>query len=89
MAFQRSLTSVQTSYLLTDLANGMTKVEVAVKYGISIRSVYRRLELNNGKRKLKPCGTVAAYKRHLKHKEVPCMPCNTANTRYVRTGEYV
>lgn len=30
-------------------------------------------------RKLKPCGTYAAYIRHLKHNEKPCDPCTLAN----------
>ncbi|MDB5716457.1 MAG: hypothetical protein JWO15_3854 [Sphingomonadales bacterium] len=27
---------------------------------------------------LKPCGTEAAYRRHLRHDEEPCNPCRTA-----------
>lgn len=30
-------------------------------------------------RKLKPCGTYAAYARHLRNGEKPCGPCNAAN----------
>lgn len=30
-------------------------------------------------RKLKPCGTQAAYLRHIKRKEKPCEPCVLAN----------
>lgn len=30
-------------------------------------------------RQLKPCGTYAAYARHLKHNEKPCEPCTEAN----------
>lgn len=29
-------------------------------------------------RELKPCGTHAAYKRHLRNKEEPCEPCRQA-----------
>jgi len=32
----------------------------------------------------RPCGTVAAYKRHLRHNEHPCMACRTANATYHR-----
>ena len=28
--------------------------------------------------KLQPCGTPAAYRRHLDHGEVPCWPCTEA-----------
>jgi len=31
-------------------------------------------------RKLKPCGTLAAYKRHLRMGEKPCDACTSANT---------
>jgi hypothetical protein len=30
---------------------------------------------------LMPCGTVAAYKRHLRYHQVPCQPCADANAR--------
>jgi hypothetical protein len=30
-------------------------------------------------RPLKPCGTRAAYQRHLAHREVPCEACTEAN----------
>jgi hypothetical protein len=30
-------------------------------------------------RPLKPCGTRAAYQRHLKNREVPCQACTEAN----------
>jgi len=32
-------------------------------------------------RELKPCGTTAAYQRHLRHREVPCGPCVEARRR--------
>ncbi len=31
-----------------------------------------------------PCGTVAAYKRHLRHHEAPCDPCRAAWAEYQR-----
>lgn len=33
-------------------------------------------------RDLAPCGTYAAYVRHLRHGQTPCRPCTQANTRY-------
>lgn len=30
-------------------------------------------------RVLQPCGSFAAYKRHLRHKEIPCEPCKQAS----------
>jgi WhiB family redox-sensing transcriptional regulator len=32
-----------------------------------------------------PCGTRAAYKRHLRKSEDPCERCSDANTAYIRT----
>lgn len=36
------------------------------------------------RRPVKPCGTDAAYKRHLKNDEVPCGPCTDAHATAVR-----
>jgi hypothetical protein len=33
---------------------------------------------------LQPCGTVAAYKRHLYNQQEPCRACRTANHAYER-----
>lgn len=35
-------------------------------------------------RELKPCGTVAAYHRHLRHNETPCDACRQARSEYHR-----
>jgi len=32
---------------------------------------------------LKPCGTQAAYKRHLAYREVPCQACVIANRNHI------
>jgi WhiB family redox-sensing transcriptional regulator len=32
-------------------------------------------------RQLQPCGTVAAYRRHIAHGERPCTPCRAAESR--------
>jgi hypothetical protein len=39
-------------------------------------------------RSLAPHGTVAAYKRHLRHHEEPCVPCRDAK-RDARRAEYL
>lgn len=36
----------------------------------------------------KPCGTDAAYKRHLYHREVPCDACHRAHRAYDDAQEY-
>ena len=35
-------------------------------------------------RSLKPCGTHAAYKRHMAHFQVPCKACKEANRVWIR-----
>ena len=35
---------------------------------------------------MKPCGTLAAYTRHIKRRELPCQPCKDANAQ--RRREY-
>lgn len=35
-------------------------------------------------RTLKPCGTEAAYQRHLKAREAPCEPCRGAHRKMTR-----
>jgi hypothetical protein len=32
----------------------------------------------------KPCGTIAAYKRHLRHGDTPCDRCKAANATWHR-----
>jgi hypothetical protein len=37
-------------------------------------------------RKLRPCGTQSAYRRHLNRGEEPCAPCKAANTARTNPG---
>ena len=37
-------------------------------------------------RKLRPCGTQSAYRRHLNRGEVPCAECRAANTARTNPG---
>jgi hypothetical protein len=81
--------------LLVDYSDGFKLIELAPRYGVSVRTVNRILAdaevpyARNHKRKrkrpakrkreLKPCGTRAAYRRHLRKGEYPCIPCLDAN----------
>lgn len=38
----------------------------------------------HGPKPTAPCGTVSAYKRHLRHQEAPCGPCRAAWAEYHR-----
>lgn len=91
MTFQSSLTPLQTARMITDIANGLDKQAAAKKYGISLRTVYRKLKAAdyyappgiNTKyliRQLKPCGTNAAYMRHKRKGEIPCTACLAAHS---------
>lgn len=81
----RKLTSTTAARLAADIARGMTKPEAAAKYGVSVRTVYRTLRRDDDRpgprAKLKPCGTTAAYRRHLKAGE-RCVECSEANAVY-------
>jgi hypothetical protein len=37
-----------------------------------------------GRRPVQPCGTLAAYRRHLDKGEEPCAECRAANAEYSR-----
>jgi len=39
---------------------------------------------DGARRELKPCGTEAAYKRHLRERTIPCQPCTIAHAANVR-----
>lgn len=86
----KRLTPYQAAQLASDIANGMTKVEAAAKYGISRTTVFRTLkrgELKPGPpkqpKKLKPCGTNAAYQRHRKKGE-RCWKCSEAHAKEIK-----
>jgi len=38
--------------------------------------------------RLKPCGTIAAYKRHRNHGEQPCRACMDAHNAYQLVRKY-
>lgn len=67
-----------------DLANGRSVKEVADKFGVSVRTIYR-LMTDPGvqqPRVLHPCGTNAAYHRHRRSGERPCVGCVEAHAAY-------
>lgn len=45
---------------------------------------YRDRQRGGPARDLKPCGTVAAYRRHQRHGEEPCEACKKAHAEYHR-----
>ncbi len=84
MAPRRKLTPRQARELANDLVNGMTVAKAVEKYKISRGSVYYyRRDHEYGRdsipRILLPCGTDAAYARHLRKKEKPCLDCYEAH----------
>ena len=78
------MTPTLAAKVATRVAQGKTKAQVAAEFGVSVRTVYRALsERVPHPRVLKPCGTNAAYARHLRHHEKPCPPCCEAHARSV------
>lgn len=78
-------TPMKTAAILTDIANGFSKVETAARNGVSLRTVFRcldtvRKEIESPKQLL-PCGTNAAYRRHYRKKE-RCPECWEAHSKY-------
>lgn len=72
------------------LATKGTAVEVAAQFGISERTYYRhkRREDPPSFRLIQPCGTDAAYQRHLRQGEMPCDPCVFAHARKNREDSW-
>lgn len=74
------------------LANGKTQQEVADHFGVHRNTIWRTkqrvkrtlTEENAAKvaRKHKPCGTPAAYQRHIQNGETACQPCCDAEAKY-------
>lgn len=93
----KALSPFQAAQLATDIADGMSKSKAAIKYGVHRRTIYRTLaredpELEPQKtkdedikppRKLKPCGTNAAYQRH-RRKGEKCPVCWAAHAEEIR-----
>jgi predicted DNA-binding protein YlxM (UPF0122 family) len=101
--FTRLLTDDQERALVVDHEDGWKIRELSERHGVSERTVYRILakhqaKLHNkksrrkrkydySKRKLKPCGTNAAYQRHRLNGEYPCAPCLEAHTADVQASK--
>ena len=85
MTFQRVFTRTQELEILNAMARGVPQEHLARKYGVSRRTIYRVRERAAAEpapvRELKPCGTVAAYRRHKRADEYPCTACLAANAR--------
>lgn len=67
--------------------NGRAQREAAERQ--AIEQQLAGLTFPAGGRPLKPCGTLTAYRRHLRAHEVPCQPCcdaNAAASRAYRPG---
>jgi hypothetical protein len=78
------ITQRQVILMLTDISNGMSSKDAARKYNVSIRTVQRKKSLKKRykNKKLAPCGTDAAYHRHRRKDETPCLIDYDAHTNY-------
>lgn len=74
------------------LANGKTQQQVADHFGVHRNTIWRsrqRVQRTvteeaaiKKERQHKPCGTPAAYQRHLHNGETACQPCCDAEAKY-------
>ena len=80
---RRALTKRQVREMSARIAAGMSKAQAAREYSVSVRTVYRMLDEQeiDYRVKIKPCGTNAAYMRHLRKGERPCPPCSDAHAK--------
>lgn len=76
---QRALTPTQVADIAARVARGETKKFLADHYKVSIQTIYRSLSRDESpqpmKIELKPCGTNAAYARHIRKGELACDAC--------------
>lgn len=71
-----------------DRAAGMSWRELSQRYGVSVRTVRTWLDVEHPQPKpLQPCGTNAAYARHLRRGERPCPECCAAHAESVRQAK--
>lgn len=86
MTFVKKLTPSQAAAMAADRARGWTYARIAEKYGVSATTVGRYVHEERRRpltpRQLHPCGTIGAYRRHLRAKEPPCVACSAANAGY-------
>lgn len=72
--------------------SGLSQQAIADKYGVSRNPIERIVKAHGtprsgkgrGSRVVQPCGTRAAYQRHLYAGEVACEACKQANRDYTR-----
>lgn len=70
-------------------AQGWSWKRTATHLGVPTSTLYAAIEGTTPKppRTLQPCGTNAAYVRHLAHREQPCTDCSRAHTAYVQKAK--
>lgn len=94
----KALSVDQEKQLVVDHEDGFTIKALADRHGVSQSTVHRTLARQGVKhkhrtrkhrakpksnpRRLKPCGTEAAYRRHKRHDEYPCIQCLEAHNTY-------
>lgn len=81
----RKISAQQAAQMAAMRANGMTQQAIADVFGVSRNAVRQRLDWRRPEPKpLRPCGTQAAYRRHQRYGERPCVKCCEANAQYVK-----
>jgi hypothetical protein len=81
------LTAEAVATIHDRIRDGATNADLRREFGLNPDTVNRhRAKVGVPARNAKPCGTYAAYKRHLRRGETPCDLCKAANALYTATG---
>lgn len=78
MSAPKGLTRADKLDIAQRRARGESLKTIAAAYGVAVRTVRHHLEWREP-RQLQPCGTSAAYRRHLRNGERACPECCAAN----------
>lgn len=83
-SWQHKLTPLQATRMVLDRSRGMTIRQLAAKYDLNEDTVIKYLKGGHVERRLKPCGTNAAYMRHIRRGEKPCPSCCAAHAGEIK-----
>lgn len=84
MPFKPALTREQRMKVVTLVSKGHTKTSIANEFGVSVRTIHRIFGEEKESYRPQPCGTNAAYMRHLRNGEIACTPCLEAHAKEER-----
>jgi len=83
MSATKGITRAQKLDMAARRARGETLAQIAAAHDVTIRTVRHHLTWREP-RQLSPCGTNAAYARHLRRGQQPCPDCCAAHAEDTR-----